>query len=209
MDDIITLLISISALITAVVTLIKDIIKAKKEIEETLPRKIKHQSSIDMKIHNRLEEIKEYLNADRVQIYDFHNGGHYANGRSALKTSCSFEVVRNGIEGHQKELQAVPLSCIPQFVQELIKNNELKVDDLEEIKDTMPSTYQLKKEQNIASFYDIILNNEKGEPIGFLAFQYTKTNCVNFTKDEKNQILKLKFFIEENLKDMVSKSKKK
>ena len=208
MDDIIALLISISALVTAMATLIKDVIKAKKEIEETLPKKIKHQSDIDMKIHNRIEEIKEYLNADRVQIYDFHNGGHYANGRSALKTSCSFEVVRSGIEGHQKELQAVPLSCIPQFVQELVKNGELKVDDLEEIKNTMPSTYQLKKEQDIASFYDIILNDEKGEPIGFLAFQYTKTNCVNFTKEEKNQILKLKFFIEENLKDMVSKNKK-
>lgn len=208
MDDIIALLISISALVTAAATLIKDILKAKKEIEETIPKKIKHQSDIDMKIHNRLEAIKEFLNADRVQIYDFHNGGHYANGRSSLKTSCSFEVVRNGIEGHQKELQAVPLSCIPQFIQELLQKGELKINDLEEIRDTMPSTYQLKKKQNIASFYDIVLNDEKGEPIGFLAFQYSKSNCVNYTKEEKNQILKLKFFIEENLKNMISVNKK-
>lgn len=208
MNDILTIITLFTNIILAIGALFVAIRKTKKEIEETLPKKIKHQSDIDMKIHSRIEEIKEYLNADRVQIYDFHNGGHYANGRSALKTSCSFEVVRNGIEGHQKELQAVPLSCIPQFVQELVKNGELKVDDLEEIKNTMPSTYQLKKEQDIASFYDIILNDEKGEPIGFLAFQYTKTNCVNFTKEEKNQILKLKFFIEENLKDMVSKNKK-
>lgn len=208
MNDILTIITLFTNIILAIGALFVAIRKTKKEIEETLPKKIKHQSDIDMKIHSRIEEIKEYLNADRVQIYDFHNGGHYANGRSALKTSCSFEVVRNGIEGHQKELQAVPLSCIPQFIQELVKNGELKVDDLEEIKNTMPSTYQLKKEQDIASFYDIILNDEKGEPIGFLAFQYTKTNCVNFTKEEKNQILKLKFFIEENLKDMVSKNKK-
>ena len=84
----------------------------------------------------------------------------------------------------------------------------MRVDNLEDIKDTMPSTYQFKKEQDIASFYDIILNDEKGEPVGFLAFQYAKNDCVNFTKEEKNQILKLKFFIEENLKDMVSKNKK-
>ena len=208
MNDILTIITLFTNIILAIGALFVAIRKTKKEIEETLPKKIKHQSDIDMKIHSRIEEIKEYLNADRVQIYDFHNGGHYANGRSALKTSCSFEVVRNGIEGYQKELQAVPLSCIPQFIQELLKNGELKVDNLEEIKNTMPSTYQLKKEQDIASFYDIILNDEKGEPIGFLAFQYTKTNCVNFTKEEKNQILKLKFFIEENLKDMVSKNKK-
>ena len=208
MNDILTIITLFTNIILAIGALFVAIRKTKKEIEETLPKKIKHQSDIDMKIHSRIEEIKEYLNADRVQIYDFHNGGHYANGRSALKTSCSFEVVRNGIEGHQKELQAVPLSCIPQFIQELVKNGELKVDDLEEIKNTMPSTYQLKKEQDIASFYDIILNDEKGEPIGFLAFQYTKTNCVNFTKEEKNHILKLKFFIEENLKNMVDKNKK-
>ena len=42
MDDIIALLISISALVTAMATLIKDVIKAKKEIEETVPKKIKH-----------------------------------------------------------------------------------------------------------------------------------------------------------------------
>lgn len=208
MEDIIALITSFSALITAVALLIRDSIKAKREIEEALPIKIKRQSDIDMKIHSRLEEIKEYLNADRVQIYDFHNGDHYANGRSALKTSCSFEVVRSGIEGHQKELQSVPLSCIPQFIQALLQSGKLKVNNLEDIKSTMPSTYQLKKGQNVASFYDIILNDEEGEPVGFLAFQYTKINCVNFTEEEENQILKLKFFIEENLKEMVSKSKK-
>ena len=94
-------------------------------------------------------------------------GGHYANGRSALKTSCSYEVVRTGIKGHQKELQVVPLSCIPHFVEKLLNNNILKVNDLEELKDTMPATYELKKSQNVASFYDVILNNKNGEPIRF------------------------------------------
>ena len=51
----------------------------------------------------------------------------------------------------------------------------------------------------------IILNNKNGEPIGFLALQFSKTDCVNFSNDEMNQILKLKFFIEENLEKMVSK----
>ena len=94
-------------------------------------------------------------------------GGHYANGRSALKTSCSYEVVRTGIKGHQKELQAVPLSCIPHFVEKLLNNNILKINDLEELKDTMPATYELKKSQDVASFYDVILNNKNSEPIRF------------------------------------------
>lgn len=68
----------------------------------------------------------------------------------------------------------------------------------------MPATYQLKKEQDIKSFYDIILQNKNKEPIGFLAIQYSKINSVNFNQEEKNEILKLKFFIEENLEKMVS-----
>ena len=165
MDNITNTILSLAAFITAIATLIVNIIKAKKEIENTLPKKIQKQSSIDIEITNRLENIKEYLKADRVQIYDFHNGGHYANGRSALKTSCSYEVVRAGIKGHQKELQAVPLSCIPKFVKTLLDKKEMIVNNLEDLKDMMPATYELKKEQGVASFFDIILNNKSGEPI--------------------------------------------
>ena len=64
-------------------------------------------------------------------------------------------------------MQAVPLTCIPKFVRTLLNQNELIVNDLEEIRDVMPATYQLKKEQDIMSFYDIILNNKQGEPIRF------------------------------------------
>lgn len=102
-------------------------------------------------------------------------------------------------------MQAVPLTCIPRFVETLLNQNELKINDLEEIRNSMPATYELKKDQNIASFYDIILNNKQKEPIGFLAIQYSKTKCVNFNQEEMNEILKLKFFIEENLEKMVTK----
>lgn len=73
MESLTTTVISITALIAAVGTLIATIIKAKKEIENTLPRKIQKQCSIDMEIINKMESLKEFVKADRVQIYDFHN----------------------------------------------------------------------------------------------------------------------------------------
>ena len=73
MESLTTSVISITALIAAVGTLIATIIKAKKEIENTLPRKIQKQCSIDMEITNKMESLKEFVKADRVQIYDFHN----------------------------------------------------------------------------------------------------------------------------------------
>lgn len=73
MDNITTLLVSLSALLLASVTLINNIFKAKKELADTLPHKIKKQCDIDIEITTRMEEVKEFLKADRVQIYDFHN----------------------------------------------------------------------------------------------------------------------------------------
>ena len=73
MESLTTTVISITALIAAVGTLIATIIKAKKEIENTLPRKIQKHCSIDMEITNKMEDLKEFVKADRVQIYDFHN----------------------------------------------------------------------------------------------------------------------------------------
>ena len=121
MEDITTIIVSITALITAIGGMFVALKKTKKEIEETIPKKIKKQCDIDIEIVKRMEEIKEFLNADRVQIYDFHNGGHYANGRSALKVSCSYEVCRAGVKSYQMYLQSIPLNCIPQFIKELLK----------------------------------------------------------------------------------------
>ena len=74
MENITTIIVSITALITAIGGLFIAIKKTKKEIEETLPKKIKKQCDVDIEIINKMEEIKEFLKADRVQIYDFHNG---------------------------------------------------------------------------------------------------------------------------------------
>ncbi|MGM9543577.1 MAG: hypothetical protein ACI3T9_01205 [Romboutsia timonensis] len=205
MEWLTALLVGITAVISAAGTLIVTAMKTKKQIEETIPKKLKKQCSIDTIIIQRMEDIKEILNADRVQIYDFHNGGHYANGRSALKTSCTYEVTRAGVKGYQMYLQALPLSAIPRFTNTLLNKGELDVPDLENIKDSMPGAYNIKKEQGVKGFYDIILENENKEPIGFLGIQYVNNPHKTYNNNEKNEILRLKFFIEENLEQMIKK----
>lgn len=167
MEGLTSLIISLTALITAIGGLLVAFTKTKKEIENSIPKKIKDQINIDNEIIKRMEELKEFLNADRVQVYDFHNGGHYANGRSALKTSCTYEVCRTGCRSYQMYLQSIPLSCIPQFIETLLNKEELKINNLENIKESMNSTYNLKKEQGVKSFYDIIIHNKYKEPIRF------------------------------------------
>lgn len=205
MDWLNAIIIGITAIVASLGTLIVTIIKTKKQIEDSIPKKLKRQSNIDMEIITRMEELKELLEADRVQVYDFHNGGHYANGRSALKTSCTYEVVRAGIKATQQHLQAIPLSCIPHFTRKLLNDDTFDITDLEDLKDTMPSTYNLKKEFGVKSFYDVILNNKEGEPIGFLGIQYVNKSHKTYNSNDINEILRLKFYIEENLEKMIGK----
>ena len=191
----------IAAIGTVIIVTLKTYKATKKELD-TIPHKIRKQTSIDILITDKMEEIKDLLNADRVQIYDFHNGGHYANGRSALKTSCTYEICRTGIKPAQPQLQSIPLSCIAKFINELLNNGELEIKDLEEIKNTMPATYQLKKGMQVKSFFDIVLNNKYGEPVGFLAVQYVDNEYGIQNISDKQEILRLKFFVEEQLEKM-------
>lgn len=205
MDGLTAFIVGLTSVISAAATLIVTTAKAKKTIQETIPKKVHKQCNLDAEIIQRMEQIKELLNADRVQIYDFHNGGHYANGRSALKTSCTYEVTRAGIRSYQMYLQSLPLSAIPRFTRNLINDGEMDVQDLEDIKEEMPSAYNIKKEQGVRGFYDIVLENKDKEPIGFLGIQYIESLHKSYDTNEKNEILRLKFFIEENLDKMIEK----
>lgn len=205
MEWVSALLVGLTAIISAAGTLVVTAEKTKKQIEDTIPKRLKRQCDIDSIIIQHMEDVKEILQADRVQIYDFHNGGHYANGRSALKTSCTYEVTRAGVKGYQMYLQSLPLSAIPRFTKTLLDNCELNVNDLESLKDTMPSTYNIKKEQGVRGFYDIILENKNKEPIGFLGIQYVNSSHETYNNNEKKEVLRLKFFLEENLERMIKK----
>lgn len=54
--------------------------------------KIPKQSQIDLNILKRMDEVKELFNADRIHVYNFHNGEQYTNECSALKVSHNYEV---------------------------------------------------------------------------------------------------------------------
>lgn len=167
--------------------------------KDNISTKIKKQSEIDTNIYSRMEHLKEILNADRIQIYEFHNGIHYANGRSALRTTCTYEVCRYGIAPCQTYMQAVPLSCIPNFIKKLLDDGKIIVKELKDIEKTMPSTYALKNSQNIKSFYDIIIKNGVGEPIGFVAIQF----CENEYNVDEIEISRFVGFLEETLSNIL------
>lgn len=173
--------------------------KWRQEDKAGISKNVEKQSKLDCEIMVEADKLKELLNADRVQIYEFHNGIHYANGRSALRTSCTYEACRFGIKGCINMLNGVPLSIIPTFIKTLLDKGELLVKNLEDIKETMPSTYYLKKSMNIQSFYDLIIHNANGEPVGFIAVQFCSEDIKNINKDA---VKRFAWFVESKLLEM-------
>jgi hypothetical protein len=163
--------------------------------DSNIPGKIRKQSNMDLDILQKLEEVKEILNADRIQIFEFHNGGHYANGRSALKTTCTYETCRYGIRSYQSQLSCIPLSCITKFISTLLDNGKVSILDLKDIENTMPATYALKKSMQINSCFDMIIKNTQGNPVGFVAIQF----CTNKYNINEEIVQKLVWFLEEKL----------
>ena len=158
--------------------------------------KVPKQSQTDIKILKRMEEVKELLNADRVHIYEFHNGEHYANGRSALKISCTYEVCKAGVSSVQRECMSIPISCISSYIASILDNPIVEIKDIENCKEKMPATYNLKFSQGIRAFENVVILNKSKEPVGFIEIQWFDKK--NFAKNE-HELLRLAAFIEENI----------
>lgn len=164
----------------------------KTNVAKMLPR----QNKLDMEMLNKLEYVKEILNADRIHIYEFHNGEHYSSNRPAYKFSCTYEVFKAGNKPVQQECINLPTNCMPSFVNKIMRDGKFMCEDLESIKDNMASTYNFKKALNIKSFYDVAIKNRDGEIIGFIAIHWFKKENMKVDEDVIKQLV---WYAEEHL----------
>ena len=164
------------------------------------------QNKIDLEITNQMDYVKELVNADRIHLYEFHNGEHYSDYRSAYKFSCSYEVARAGKRAVRKDCVQLPISVMPRFINKITTEGKFYCDDIEKIKDSMASTYEFKNNLGIKSFYDVAIKNSEGTIIGFVAVQWDKETT---PKLNEHEIMKLAWLIEEKLKESIQLSKKK
>lgn len=169
---------------------------------------VKEQNMIDMEIVQKMDYYKELLNADRILLFEFHNGQHYSNYRSALKMSSSYEVFRAGLGTTQDKCLNLPVSIMPQLIHEITEKGYCICKDIEDIKEEMPNSYQFKKSLGIQSFYDVAIHDTDNSIIGFVAIQWNNTMPENVNEEE---IRHLAWFLEEKVNELtlVDKSNKK
>jgi hypothetical protein len=126
-------------------------------------------------VTNKIEEIREEINADRVWVTQFHNGGHfYPTGKSIAKFSIIYETVNTGVSSIQTNFQNIPVNLFSKSLNRLVSVNTIEISDY---KDETISTYGLKyiaEESGCKSTYLFAIKTIDDRFIGVMGVDYTK-----------------------------------
>ena len=96
----------------------------------------------NMVIFDEISEIRETLDADRIWVSQFHNGGHFLHtNKSIQKFSITYEDVKPGVSSIIHLFTDIPLSLYSRAMNHIMENRHLWISDF---KDETVATYGLK-----------------------------------------------------------------
>lgn len=128
---------------------------------------ISRNIEIENSITTKLERIREFFNADRVWIAEFHNGGHTFTGKSLQKFSETYEVVGKGISREGTNTQNIPTSLFSSFFKTIIEDGVYLTRDTieDEINNIFKGFFEAR---GIKAFSASVIKNLNGNAIGVL-----------------------------------------
>jgi len=158
------------ALITAVIGPIM-VSWAKKKFETPKPNPLDEAIQANSLVDEQIGVIMDELEADRVWVAQFHNGGHfYPTGKSIQKFSIFYEKCAYDAISIRHTFQNVPCSLFPKALSALHKNSEIAVPSFTEGEDY--DLGSISKPYGTKSFYMIALDDLQGKFIGALAVSF-------------------------------------
>ena len=113
--------------------------------------KVRNVRECQVAINNLLEKIGHFTKADRAYIVDEKDGCYYN----------TYEWCNEGIEPQINQLQNLRAEDMPDWIPKLSSGESIFIEDLENVKETMPVEYEILKPQNIHTLivFPIILSN--------------------------------------------------
>lgn len=113
--------------------------------------KVRNVRECQVAINNILEKIGHFTKADRAYIVDEKDGCYYN----------TYEWCNEGIEPQINQLQNLRAEDMPYWIPKLSSGESIFIEDLENVKETMPVEYEILKPQNIHTLivFPIILSN--------------------------------------------------
>ena len=94
---------------------------------------VKDDIERNLVIFDEISEIRETLNADRIWISQFHNGGHFLHtNKSIQKFSITYEDVKPGIGSIIHLFTDIPLSLYSRAMNHIMENRYLWIPDFKD-----------------------------------------------------------------------------
>ena len=138
--------------------------------DNDLTSKFKDYAENANKIQILLYHILRSFNADRVSIYEFHNGGKNLAGIEFKKSSNTYEAVELEIKPIIKEMQNLPISINPLWSKLLATRLAIKVSSVNNLDDEFLKSYL--EAQSIKTYYSMLLVDYDSSPIGFISLEF-------------------------------------
>lgn len=128
------------------------------EIRLACVRELYNNRDLELAIQKVLEYIGKLFSAERSYVFLFH-GDYYSN----IAEWC-----KEGIEPQINNLQNIPLGDYKTWLSELEQHRKVVINDIEEIKDTFPTGYELLVHQGIRNlvWVPLIKNGNVSGSIG-------------------------------------------
>jgi hypothetical protein len=92
--------------------------KSKEKMSGNQLMKQVQQSEI---VHYALRELRRKYNADRVYIWQFHNGGNFYTTSPMQRASITYERCSEGLERKAEKYQGVLISNIPSYLKDTME----------------------------------------------------------------------------------------
>ena len=110
----------------------------------SLMDQVENEQELSEIIHSLLQAIGNYTGADRVYVFDWET-----DQKDSL--SNTFEWCADGVAPEIDNLQAIPVSSMPNWVKRFENKEVIVIHDLEATKNSEPEEYELLKTQEICS----------------------------------------------------------
>lgn len=146
-----------------------------------LAHKFKDYAENANKIQILLYHILRSFAADRVSIYEYHNGGKNLQGIEFKKCSGTYEAVELEIKPIIKEMQNLPVSINPLWSKLLASKDAIRVPNVSTLSDNFLKSYL--EVQSIKTYYSILLIDYDHSPIGFISLEFY--NSIKILTDEE------------------------
>lgn len=138
--------------------------KEDEDIEDKLRNSAINANRVRQLIYQLLNEFE----ADRVSVYEYHNGGKSIAGVDFKKCSNTYEATAKGIDETYHEQQNLPISVNFLWNRLLIDKKPILISNIQTLEQTDKTIYQILESQGIKSYYSRLITNYNCKPIGFI-----------------------------------------